>query len=597
MQTLKYSTNKTANDGGSGAVGRSQQRPNTNNPRLSRSFNNDDNDDDNTEASLSPGGMIGHIQIEGGPLAESAAAIGQKGAGGGALPRRGRMGRRASTGGFSAETMMIGAPSNNLPGPPPHVEEGGGVSTDDPYGYGYEPQSPSRRVVGRSKSTDESLFSKAMRRGSMTREQSQLALNQSLEQVSGYKDYADRDDKVQLLKERFQQSKPNLKPAPRRPGKRRSSISSYQSQESISIDGCGIDNRSRSDSVDGSIDFENLHLSNKSAPEHPFNMSSETIPVANVARPSRSGRKSSAKTDQIVESLVWFSFHTPRTVLEDLITHEIELWRREAKREKARLKASKKKKRTENIKMSYMARDDEEESDDSGGSGSVSTLSDDGRAIDVFSGNLTEKLLRQQGLASSNKIVKLPKYTKRESALLFVDMSGFTKLSTLLDVESLSKVINSYFDMIVSEVLQFGGDILKFAGDAFFAEWRVMSDGGESGSKATAASSNPLTDLNASLASLNDITGDDDVPQLSTCVLAATKCAASIVEKFSDYQVMAGTNNTRQAMLNVHCGVGCGSLVGLHVGDYKEGQEEEGVELRREFLLLGSPIDQVRIYT
>jgi hypothetical protein len=46
-------------------------------------------------------------------------------------------------------------------------------------------------------------------------------------------------------------------------------------------------------------------------------------------------------------------------------------------------------------------------------------------------------------------------------------------------------------------------------------------------------------------------------------------------------------------MLNVHCGVGVGRLVGLHVGDFKEDQEEEGVELRREFLILGEPIDQV----
>jgi class 3 adenylate cyclase len=82
-------------------------------------------------------------------------------------------------------------------------------------------------------------------------------------------------------------------------------------------------------------------------------------------------------------------------------------------------------------------------------------------------------------------------------ALLFVDMSGFTKLAQVLDVESLSKVrerielqlpfqsnsfssnnlyyqaINCYFQAIVDEVTTHGGDILKFAGDAIFAEWRV----------------------------------------------------------------------------------------------------------------------------
>jgi hypothetical protein len=45
-------------------------------------------------------------------------------------------------------------------------------------------------------------------------------------------------------------------------------------------------------------------------------------------------------------------------------------------------------------------------------------------------------------------------------------------------------------------------------------------------------------------------------------------------------------------MLNVHCGVGCGSLVGLHVGD-TVGSEDQLLETRREFLFLGDPIDQV----
>jgi class 3 adenylate cyclase len=173
-------------------------------------------------------------------------------------------------------------------------------------------------------------------------------------------------------------------------------------------------------------------------------------------------------------------------------------------------------------------------------------------------------------------------------------MSGFTKLSTMLDVESLSKIINSYFDMIVSEVIAYGGDILKFAGDAFFAEWRVMEEniGSSEDEKA-----NPLSDLNASLVSINEIAWDDnDVPPLSNCVMMAAKCGTAIVKKFSDYHVTtADGRNISEAMLNLHCGVGAGSMVGLHVGDYKESEEEDSVELRREFLILGEPIDQVRI--
>eukprot|EP00804_Cyclotella_cryptica_P026052 CCRYP_019306-RA/>CCRYP_019306-RA protein AED:0.44 eAED:0.43 QI:0/-1/0/1/-1/1/1/0/260 len=48
--------------------------------------------------------------------------------------------------------------------------------------------------------------------------------------------------------------------------------------------------------------------------------------------------------------------------------------------------------------------------------------------------------------------LSLPIAKTQESALLFVDMSGFTKISTILDVESLSNAINSYFQNIVNEV-------------------------------------------------------------------------------------------------------------------------------------------------
>ena len=43
----------------------------------------------------------------------------------------------------------------------------------------------------------------------------------------------------------------------------------------------------------------------------------------------------------------------------------------------------------------------------------------------------------------------LPIVTYFECALMFVDISGFTKLSTLLDPENLSKVINTYFEVSI----------------------------------------------------------------------------------------------------------------------------------------------------
>ena len=199
------------------------------------------------------------------------------------------------------------------------------------------------------------------------------------------------------------------------------------------------------------------------------------------------------------------------------------------------------------------------------------------------------------------------------SALLFVDISGFTKISVLLDVESLSNAINSYFQMIVNEISTFGGDILKFAGDAIFVEWKASSSSSSSRGGG----------------------GKEVHRSLEYCVSLAANCAASIVANCSGYIVSAskpiGTKRSCRisrrrssnftagssfttstsgsvvgeegygvgweqegtsrvvsdagaARLDVKCGVGVGRIVGIHVGDDIS---------RREYLILGDPIDQV----
>jgi class 3 adenylate cyclase/predicted ATPase len=147
-----------------------------------------------------------------------------------------------------------------------------------------------------------------------------------------------------------------------------------------------------------------------------------------------------------------------------------------------------------------------------------------------------------------------PRFSSFECALLFVDISGFTRLSTLLDPESLSKVINNYFQVLVDKVFEFGGDIQKFAGDALFAEWRASS-----------------------------------TVSIESCCEAAGACASSMVKHCADFSVMAfrgmvdsiEARGTPVASLNVHCGLGLGHMTGLHIGDN---------ENRREYLYLGRPI-------
>ena len=120
---------------------------------------------------------------------------------------------------------------------------------------------------------------------------------------------------------------------------------------------------------------------------------------------------------------------------------------------------------------------------------------------------------------------------------------------------------------MVDEVVRYGGDILKFAGDAFFAEWRVQTlvDGDDEAAASTAAASSSSTAL-----------PPPKERSLEDCVLAATLCASSMVARYSDFKVAAKSDQSVSfgveqqgkfdAMLNVHCGVGVGTLVGLHVG-------------------------------
>jgi hypothetical protein len=126
--------------------------------------------------------------------------------------------------------------------------------------------------------------------------------------------------------------------------------------------------------------------------------------------------------------------------------------------------------------------------------------------------------------------------------------------------------------MVVDVVEAYGGDILKFAGDALFAQWQAsVSSPIESSSWAgsSAASSEPWHGL-----------------KLEECVLAAATCGAKIVEQCADYPVRSGPEGkgVQVATLNVHCGLGVGEVIGVHLGDR---------EIRMEYVILGDPINQI----
>src|SRR5690606_13326609 len=60
---------------------------------------------------------------------------------------------------------------------------------------------------------------------------------------------------------------------------------------------------------------------------------------------------------------------------------------------------------------------------------------------------------------------------KKEIFVLFSDLEGFTKMSHALEPEMVAKLLNRYLDMLSQVVLDHGGVIDKFVGDAVVAFW------------------------------------------------------------------------------------------------------------------------------
>ena len=139
------------------------------------------------------------------------------------------------------------------------------------------------------------------------------------------------------------------------------------------------------------------------------------------------------------------------------------------------------------------------------------------------------------------------------AALLFADVSGFTKLTERLaaqgpaGTEHLTQILNLYFGRIIDIVDHWGGDVVKFAGDALIALW-------------------PAHD------------GTTDAASFATS--SATACALELQRELNNYSV---GDDLRLAM---KVSIGAGTVSCSHLG---------GVYERWEFLLAGPPLEQVGI--
>ena len=160
----------------------------------------------------------------------------------------------------------------------------------------------------------------------------------------------------------------------------------------------------------------------------------------------------------------------------------------------------------------------------------------------------------------------------------FVDISGFTKLSEKLATEHgengaelLNKFISGYFEKLIEVIMDWGGDIIKFAGDAMLVVWRNQKSLQPSLQKQL---SNLAMQTGFSIN--HTLEGIDE--SLFTLTLRAVACNLALIEQLDNFVPAQGF------VLSMHMGIGAGELSGLFVG---------GVQESWEFFVAGAPIQQM----
>jgi class 3 adenylate cyclase len=154
--------------------------------------------------------------------------------------------------------------------------------------------------------------------------------------------------------------------------------------------------------------------------------------------------------------------------------------------------------------------------------------------------------LAARSLVGRREPLREPKGEQFAAAVLFADISGFTALTERLartgpgGVEELTELLNGCFGQLVQLVVDHGGDVVKFAGDALLALWP---------------------------------TGEN----LPAVTVQAASCGLAMQHVLHASELAAGTR------LSVRVGVGAGQVSTAHLG---------GVRGRWEFVVGGSAVTQ-----
>src|SRR6185503_6634355 len=185
------------------------------------------------------------------------------------------------------------------------------------------------------------------------------------------------------------------------------------------------------------------------------------------------------------------------------------------------------------------------------------------------------QLIQKRVIANPSPI-ESPVAEEFQAAVLFADISGFTALTERLaekgptGVEALARILNEYFGQLIDIIHEYGGDVVKFAGDAVIAVWPIVAD---MSVPETNQAGEPLESRRDDMA--------DPVSRASLWQwsMRAAECALKIGERLTNYR--AENEN-----LYLKLAISVGSISTAHVG---------GVYNRWEFLLTGMPLVELGI--
>ncbi|ORX79562.1 hypothetical protein BCR32DRAFT_294366 [Anaeromyces robustus] len=147
---------------------------------------------------------------------------------------------------------------------------------------------------------------------------------------------------------------------------------------------------------------------------------------------------------------------------------------------------------------------------------------------------------------------------------MMVDVSGYSKLASNLaqkgsiGPELLSNSMNGYLDKMIKIILQYKGDLVKFAGDAVIICWTIEN-----------------------INKYQYIMQEEYEEMKLALLLNATRCSLQMLTELSKYTVEI---DDLKIDLNIHIGLGVGIMFNVHVGGYPG---------RWEHFISGSAVNQV----